>query len=704
MSSVVCMAQSSDNGDGTFTNPVLWADLPDPDVTQVGDTFYFVSTSMHMLPGATILKSTDLVNWEFAANVVPQFDDDPYFDMQCGNRYGRGQWATALRYWNDECHVLFTSNSNGTFIYSSPTMQGKWRKTVLYDGPYHPLIDRFKPLKEQKKGDNFYHHILYDPGFLVDNDGRVYVVHGNSINYITEIDPVTLQEKSPAKFLYKAHREGLEGNRPYHIGDYYYIICTYGGNHSGNVQCLRSKSLDGPWEEREVMCSGARMADSHILQACLIPLKSGETWAMAFLDMGVLGRIPHLVPVHWIDGWPIFGDWANGNITLSKPLIDNGNHKPQISNLKSRILATSDDFSSNKLGLQWQFNHNPDNSAWSLTERPGWLRLHSLEANQSLPKNCAKNPLINNSEEISNSSIEVGKDAPFLMARNTLTQRMFGPESSMTIKVDASHLKQGDRAGLAVLNIPYATLTITKSSKGYEIAQTVGDNHNERTAETSSCRGVFWLRSTADGIRGIADFSYSKDGKTFTSLGKTFKMEYSGSYFVGNRFAIFCYNTKGNGGYFDIDDCKVGIKPLFDKHVRLGSVLRAEWTDALWRTELVTAPYNGVAGEEASVSCFADGGMIAFNNLQYSGNISTLSFRLKNISTHNTFIELKDDVTQEVLGTTDVPEPSDDFINVNMKLTKPLTSGHRLCIRIWNKDWNKTDFGKILLDKITFEQ
>ena len=144
--SVPAMAQQSDNGDGTFTNPVLWADLPDPDVIQVDDAFYFVSTSMFMMPGVTILKSYDLVNWSIAANVVPRFDEDPYFDLQGGNRYAHGQWATAIRYWGGEFHVLFTSNANGTFIYSSPTMEGEWRKTVVYNAPYHPTQDRLKPL------------------------------------------------------------------------------------------------------------------------------------------------------------------------------------------------------------------------------------------------------------------------------------------------------------------------------------------------------------------------------------------------------------------------------------------------------------------------------------------------------------------------------------------------------------------------------
>ncbi len=179
--------------------------------------------------------------------------------------------------------MLFTSNANGTFIYSSPTMEGEWRKTVVYNAPYNPTQDRLDPLQEQDLGDGFSHHVLYDPGFLVDNDGRVYVFHGNTYIYLTELDPVSLQPLGQAKPIFKAHRLGLEGNRPYHIGDYYYLICTYGGSHSGNVTCLRSRSLEGPWEEREVMCAGARLDDMHILQTCLIPLQNGDTWAMGFL-------------------------------------------------------------------------------------------------------------------------------------------------------------------------------------------------------------------------------------------------------------------------------------------------------------------------------------------------------------------------------------------------------------------------------------
>lgn len=673
------IAQSSDNGNGTFTNPVLWTDLPDPDVIQVGDTFYFVSTSMHMLPGVTILKSSDLVNWSFATNVVPRFDNDPYFDLQGGNRYGKGQWATALRYWGGEFHVLFTSNSNGTFIYSSSDMKGPWKKTVIYDAPYHPLIDRFEPLKQQDKGDGFHHHILYDPGFLIDNDNRIYVVHGNSLNYITEIDPVSCQPLGEARLLYQAHRPGLEGNRPYHIGDYYYVICTYGGSHSGNVTCLRSKSLDGPWEEREVMCEGARYPESHILQACLIPLESGETWAMAFMDMGILGRIPHLVPVYWCDGWPIFGG-LDGNLTLRKPLIKKGQAQPE-TRPEKQTLATSDDFSSTELGLQWQFNHNPNAKAYSLIERPGWLRLHALKT--------------------------YSKEATLLMARNTLTQRLFGPNSQATVKIDASHLKQGDEAGLAILNIPYGTLTVSRKGKGFIIRQTIGDeNKVETTGEfsiTAKEASNIWLRVRTKAISALADFSYSLDGINFTSLGDTFHMVYSGTYFVGNRFALFCYNTRQNGGYIDIDSFDTTIEPLFERTIEPGTTLQASWSDDLLRTECRWTTDNESASSDMEIAWTGDGGMIAFNDMQVSGQISDVDFIIRNVSAHNVMVELRDKQTGKILGSADLPEPSKDYSVVTMKLNSSLVSGHRLEIRIWNKDWDVPKMGEVILSKIKFK-
>ena len=217
-------AQSSDNGNGTFTNPVIWGDFTDPDVIRVDDTYYMISTSMHYFPGVTLMESRDLVNWSISSNVVEEFKEHPFYDLDGGNRYAKGQWATSLRYFNGRFYVLFTTLTEGSYIYTSTDAKGSWTKHKL---------DAF----------------LYDPGMFIDTDGRVYVVHGNTEIMLTELQPDGLTVKSSGKLIYTAHRPGLEGNRCYKIGDYYYIYCTY-GRPQGNQGCLRSTSLTGPFEER----------------------------------------------------------------------------------------------------------------------------------------------------------------------------------------------------------------------------------------------------------------------------------------------------------------------------------------------------------------------------------------------------------------------------------------------------------------------
>ncbi len=368
-------AQSSDNGDGTFTNPVLWSDFPDPDVIRVDDTFYFVSTSMHYFPGVTILESKDLVNWQIACNVVDAFKVHPAYDLQNGHRYAKGQWATSLRYFGGRFHVLFNTNTEGSFFYSAHTIEGPWKPTKV-EG-----------------------HKLYDPGMFVDNDGRVYVIHGNTDIFVTEMDPETLQEKGPARQIYKSHRGGMEGNRCYHIGDYYYIYCTYGGDHAGQT-CLRSRSLYGPFEEREVMFEVGNRAESVLHQSCMIPLPDGNYWGMIFQDRDGLGRIPWLIPIYWVNDWPIMGDPTDGILTLQTPFASSRKLPAQSS---YRTLTGTDDFNSTRIALKWQFNHNPDEHKYSLSERPGYLRLYTATMTDSLRK-----------------------------ARNTITQRIFGPYSQGT--------------------------------------------------------------------------------------------------------------------------------------------------------------------------------------------------------------------------------------------------------------------------------
>lgn len=635
-------AQSSDNGDGTFTNPVIWGDFPDPDVIRVDDTFYFVSTSMHYFPGVTILESKDLVNWQIACNAVESFDIDPAYSLQGGNRYAKGQWATSIRHFGGKFHVLFNTNTEGTFFYSSPSMEGPWKQTKV-EG-----------------------HRLYDPGMFVDNDGRVYVVHGNTDIFVTEIDLETLQEKGPAKQIYRSHRGGLEGNRCYHIGDYYYIYCTYGGDKAGQT-CLRSRSLFGPYEEREVMFEAGNRAESILHQSCIVPLQNGEYWGMIFQDRGGLGRIPWLIPIYWVNGWPIMGDPTDGIMTLKTP-VANASQNNETSGHRS--LKGTDYFDSDRLALKWQFNHNPDNREYSLTERPGHLRLHTATMTDSLRK-----------------------------ARNTVTQRIFGPYSQATAKIDFSHQKNGDRAGLVILAEPFATLAIEKKQKGTSLSMTIDEDVKEQVAIKGS---TIWLRAKVDGITDNVSFSFSSDGKEFHTIGENFHMEFINTYFCGNRYGLFNYATRQKGGYIDIDSFEVEQTPLFSRESRKGKVLEAEWSDYQWNTACAWSD-NGKETKNQDVEFLHDGGMIAFRNLDVKEPLNKITFTLRNHDAEDVFIELKDVNAGEVLGTADVPAHSTEYSDVVMNLDKPLPSDHRLEIRIWNKGWNLISMGKVSIDKMTLE-
>ncbi|MCC8118761.1 MAG: glycoside hydrolase 43 family protein [Bacteroidales bacterium] len=629
-------SQSSDNGDGTFTNPVIWGDFPDPDVIMVDDTYYFVSTSMHYFPGVTILQSKDLVNWEIAANVVDEFKEHPGYDLAQGqNRYAQGQWATSLRHLNGKFLVLFNTNSEGTYLYSSPTIDGPWSQTKI-EG-----------------------HQLYDPGMLVDDDGRLYVVHGNTDIFVTELDTVTYQEKGPAQQIYRAHRGGLEGNRAYRIGDYYYIYCTYGGDQSGQT-CLRSRSLYGPYEEREVMFEAGNRAERNLHQACMIPV-GDKWWSVIFQDRDGLGRIPWLIPIYWVNDWPIMGNPTDGILTMSKPITG----APEPLGEAYRTLAGSDDFSGPELALKWQFNHNPDKSKYSLTERPGYLRLRAATVTDSLVK-----------------------------ARNTITQRIFGPYSQATAKIDFSHLRRGDRAGLVILAKPFATLTYQDG----RLAMTVDEAEKASVPVKSK---VFWLRAQVDGLTDMVRLYYSENGIDFQELGCPFHMEFTNKYFCGNRYGLFCYATQSLGGYIDVDGIEVEQTPLFSRAVNRGDVLQAEWADYWCNTEprLLEATAEEL---RQTVAFVRDGGMIGFHDLEFPLNINSLTFRVRNHDAHNVMLEAKDNATGHVLGKVALPESADDYIDVNMPLIEALPSGTRLEFRVWNRDWNQPSMGRVDIDAITF--
>ena len=496
----------SDNGDGTFTNPVIAADFPDPDVILVGDTYYMVTTTMFIFPGVTVLKSYDLVNWEYCSNAVSRFDFSPCYNLNGCNRYGHGQWATSLKYNNGKFYLLFITLDEGGFLCTALKPEGPWEIQKLPKG-------------------------FYDPGLFFDDDGKIYVAHGYSKISITELD-TNFAPKGKDSLVYTGDiRTGLEGSHVYKIDGYYYLYCTYGGL-DGIQVALRSKNIYGPYEQKVVIRDTIHGPTFGIHQGALIKTQTGEWWTMLFVDSGPFGRFPFLQPVAWVDGWPMIGVNGKGVITYRKPNV--GKSYPV------KILPTSDEFDNTELGMQWGWNHNPDATKWSLKENPGFLRLRTSNVTDSLQK-----------------------------ATNTLTQRMFSYysdtlTSAASVKLDFSHMGKGDIAGLAVFQDPYAYIGVKNiEGKNYiimvnngKIIDSVAIKGSTVCLRVSAVYGSgaanYYDGKAAPGT-GTASFSYSLDNKQFVKIGNALDMRFSLKIFTGNKFCLFNYATEAPGGYVDFD-------------------------------------------------------------------------------------------------------------------------------------------------------
>lgn len=504
------LKMQSDNGDGTYTNPVIASDFPDPDVIRVDDVYYFVATTMFIFPGVTILKSYDLVNWEFCSNAVERMDFSPCYNLDGCNRYSRGQWATSLKYHNGKFHVLFITLDEGGFHCTADKAEGPWEITHLPRG-------------------------FYDPGLFYDDDGKIYVAHGYNEISITEVDS-NLVAKGEDVLVYAGDiRKGLEGAHVYKINDYYYLYCTYGGLDGFQV-ALRSKNIYGPYEQKVVIRDTTHGPNYGIHQGALIQTQTGQWWTMLFVDSGPFGRFPSLQPVTWQDGWPMVGVNGKAVVTYKKP--DVGKEYP------IKILPTSDEFDDTELGMQWGWNHNVEPSKWSLTQNPGFLRLETVKIVESLSE-----------------------------ARNTLTQRMFAYYSDSiatvgTVKMDFANMKEGDIAGLAIFQDPYAYIGVKKiKGRNYIIMVNNGQivDSVEVDAQTIYLRAdpfygsgaaMYYGGATVPGT-GTATFSYILDNKSFTKIGNKMQMEFNLTVFTGNKFCLFNYATKELGGYVDFDYFRV---------------------------------------------------------------------------------------------------------------------------------------------------
>ena len=504
-------AQSSDNGDGTFTNPMLWSDVPDPDVIRVDDNFYLVSTTMHLMPGAPVMRSKDLVNWETESYLFDRLTDAPNYDMEGCTAYGRGQWATSLRYYNGRYYAYFSPNDKpfGGYVYTTADpAKEKWE-----------LVSRLPH--------------FHDASLLFDDDGRVYVYYGTG--QLRELKP-DLSDVQPGGVDMKIFERDstetglLEGSRAIkYNGKYYLLMISWPNGGKRRQVCYRADKITGPYEKK-VILEADFGGFPYVGQGCIVDDAKGNWYGVIFQDRGGVGRVLTLMPCRWVDGWPMLGD-ENGQVptVMEKPVQGS----PAIP------LVVSDDFGNKQMKINWQWNHNPVHKAWSLEERPGYLRLKTSRVVENL-----------------------------FWAPNTLTQRMEGPKCTASVAIDLSHMKEGDVAGFSAFNGNSGVLAVLKengkkcltmseqvvSLDDKSKAVTALDTKEKARVELS--QDIIYLRIDGDFRPGkdIATFYYSLNGKDWTKIGSDFKMIFDyRRFFMGTKYAIFNYATQETGGYVDVD-------------------------------------------------------------------------------------------------------------------------------------------------------
>ena len=505
----------------TIANPVIWSDVPDDDIIRVGDTYYMVSTTMFFSPGAPIMKSKDLVSWEICNYVYDTYANGDKQTLTGGaHDYAHGQWAASLRYKDGVFYVFFGSYGTGnSYIYKTTDIEnGTWTRSEIR-GMYH------------------------DASMLLDEDGRNYLVYGGGGEIkLRELNAEMTDFKSGSseQTIIRTGLDNLagEGSHIQKIGDYYYVFLIAWPSGSGRIElCYRSKNVAGPYEGKTVLNSGLGTYGSGVAQGGIVQTPDGDWYGLLFQDHGSVGRVPVLVPVNWQDGWPMMGINGKAPTTLTFTTDYTG-----------AALARDDDFSytANKLALEWQWNHNPDNNAWSVTEREGWLRLHNAHTAQSI-----------------------------LHARNTLTMRTEGPACSGAVRLDTRGMKPGDCAGLSAFQFNYGNIGVRVDDSGtkyvymaknaiYSNSAAVMDSYDKIIEQVpmqgdTVCLKAAYRFGTVDENYNVlnnidkVDFYYSFDGSNWTKLGDTLSMTYDLKLFTGYRNALYSYSTKSTGGYADFD-------------------------------------------------------------------------------------------------------------------------------------------------------
>lgn len=504
----------SDNGDGTYTNPILYADYSDPDVIRVGDDYYMTASSFNCTPGLPILHSKDLVNWTLINYALPkQYPLEVFNEPQ----HFKGVWAPCIRYHNGEYYIYYGDPDFGIYILKTKDPAGEWSKPVLV-------------LEGQG---------LIDASPLWDDDGNVYLVHAwaasrvnvNSLLTVNKLNKEGTKAIDEGKHVFDGHdaHPTLEGPKFYKRNGYYYIMAPAGGVATGWQLILRSKNIYGPYEEKVVLAQGKTSINGPH-QGGWVTTQTGEDWFIHFQDLEAYGRVVHLQPVRWVNDWPIIGIDKDGDGT-GEPVIKY--KKPNVGKTYPIVTPVeSDEFNSDTLGLQWQWHANPQ-LVWSaLMPGKNYLRLFTLPRSEHF---------VNQWE-----------------TPNLLLQKFPAPDFTATTKVTLETTDTAQTAGLMIMGRSYSSLNFTKVNNGFELAQVVCNQADKGKPEAIITSKLIkdktiYLRVHVASPDAKCSFFYSTDGKNYTPIGQVFTAVPGG--WIGAKVGIFSNkNTRSaRGGYADFD-------------------------------------------------------------------------------------------------------------------------------------------------------
>ena len=507
---------SPDNGDGTYTNPVINADYSDPDVCVVGDDYYLTASSFQCIPGLPVLHSKDLVNWEIIGYAVKQLQPREVFDTPS---HGNGIWAPSIRYHNGEFYIYWGDPDFGVFMVKTKDPAGEWSEPLCVI-PGKGMIDTCP---------------------LWDDDGRCYLVNGwansrsrfASVLTVRELNAEGTKPISEPVIVFDGNgteNRTCEGPKFYKRDGWYWIMCPAGGVPTGFQLAMRAKTPYGPYEAKKVLAQG-KTAVNGPHQGGWVHTAMGEDWFLHFQDKECYGRVVHLQPVTWKDNWPVMGVDKDGDycgepvVTYRKPKTRGG--------WKVVNPVETDEFSSNRMGLQWQWQANY-NQVFGMPTAFGTFRVYNHKH-----RTDAVNLF----------------DVP-----NMLLQKTPADNFTATTKIRLTSKADNQMGGLIMMGLDYSALVAKRVGDEFVLQQLVchaADKNKPETATTIATLqptekdvidykpgihlDIYLRMVVAD---GKCKFYYSLDGRKFRAAGEEFKMR-EGKW-IGAKIGLISVEPDGN--------------------------------------------------------------------------------------------------------------------------------------------------------------